>query len=546
MVKIPVFNTCELSDSIVPQVFIKRDGEIIYFDKINPDEGRFYSVSSQGERIFFEIGEGQGIITDSGDLYAAEAGEDTILTKYSTQGKAEKMVRLNGVFFDFKKNDSGDMICLGNIGGKTIIKILNKNMDEIYTIEPKGILFGSCVYVEKDDIYIGGFDNKNIFKLLNMNYIGNIKAQWDVDVDSRERIISKIIRYNEYFFMLVTGRRESIVILNKKDGLIREFIPRDFGLKDFTDFNIYGNIMSILSGKIIYDMNINSILSFKFKRIDIQKTFDIGFLFYIYVMYYGRLEKEIALCFKTSVMVTFLLFLTSYYLKYIDVLNIPMLMLGFSSLWIINFTIASVRNIIAFSNKAIRIEQLLLVYGSPDGEGIRMTSIYMGITALCFMEIISFPDLNIIICTIIGALTFLIFSFVDKAALSWIKKENSGVVIELLNDENVVFKDYIKSAVKCLKEKNSERLSIELVTDREPDKDISWRWFKSRRGIIKNDIKTIVSSNRITTVLDLSKRDIKYSRQSILMDYICFIKMEAGIKQIKIGILDKDALITMK
>lgn len=139
------YNFIKLNNSVLPQVFIKKDDKIIYFDKINPDEARF-CIKSKNNEESFEVFNGVGIITSNGEMYVADIKDYTLLKKYSPSGKAEKEINIEGKFYDFKLSSFGELICLGNINGKSVIKIFSRDYNEICTIYPKDIFFGSCIF----------------------------------------------------------------------------------------------------------------------------------------------------------------------------------------------------------------------------------------------------------------------------------------------------------------------------------------------------------------------------------------------------------------
>jgi hypothetical protein len=534
---VPANKFYQLESSIVPQLFVVRDGEILYFDKINQHEGRFCKKDNRGSNIILEVGEGQGTFNENGDLYVIQSGEKTIINRYSLSGDVTQVIEIEGCFFDFKINESGHYICLGYENNTSAIKLINNKGQELVNIKPNNILFASCIYLENDCIYLGAFDNNNVFKIIKMNYIGNMENEWTIGVDSNERIISKVIKYNKLIFAVASGKDDSLVILNTENGIYKEIFPKDIGLRDFIDINVYEDKVLLLDEKCVYEYTIESLTGNVISKRRRKVRNDMSLLPYQFLMYTRGAQKQFIFSLNISAIITLLLFFYFCYKGSAYETGIYDLLIAmFDSLWILGVLIALTISTISFINKSVRIEYLLYIYQNNISTSL-MIPFISGVTSFCVISLIFLPNFNIIKGIPIAAIFFLITYIVDSISIKRVRNQNKDIVIELLSEEGQ-FKDYLKTVLENVNRKNNEKLYIDIVVEGTLKKNAFTRWVKSRKNIIRHEVEVNIQDNKIRTVLDLSKRDVKYSRISILMDYICFVKEFANIKEIEIGCIE--------
>lgn len=537
---IPAKEIYKLDGSVVPQLFMQRDGDIYFFDKINPHEGRFCRLEKGEVSTILEVGEGQGIINHMGEIYLLQIDTPTVISKYSLNGKIESTITMEGIFYDFKINESGYFICLGYVENETVVKIINDKGIDSGIIKPRDIMFGSCIALYKDDIYIGGFDEKNTFTLIVMNYIGTVERKWTIDVDSEDRIIGKIQRWKDYILLHIVGKYDSMVLLNTATEALKEIKPGDLGIKTFVDINLDEEQIQILDQKCIYTWNLTEILDISTIRKRKEKTDDFNSVPYQYAMYMNGLKSETIKSFKFTVPI-FMLILGYLFYRGLFKGSSPFLVTGISlcCLWLINFTAASVKNIIGFMDKSRRIDELLNIYSlDEDGRSLIMPLI-MAVNIWTFTILFLYPESSIILSSLLGGLVFLLTYIADISVSRSVKSQRDNISIELLDSDNQRFGEYVRKAVDCLKERGSNNIFIELVFAGFIEEDSIIRWIKSRSPIIGKEPIFTINNNLIKLELDFSKRDIKYSRYSILMDYISYLGREGKIKEIQIGILNK-------
>jgi hypothetical protein len=127
---------------------------------------------------------------------------------------------------------------------------------------------------------------------------------------------------------------------------------------------------------------------------------------------------------------------------------------------------------------------------------------------------------------------------INNAAQRKIALLYSDVIIELLEDNDIQVKKYIKNLSENMNRDNVNMLKINIVSDNDIDTDIAALWLKSRKFILKNEIQWVVNQNHLTAMLDLTYRDIKYSKYNIIMDFVCYAREKIRVKELKIEIVD--------
>jgi hypothetical protein len=94
MDRFPAKEIFDLEDAVAPQLFAVREGEIYYFDKINKHEGRFCKKGRDGTQMLVEVGESQGILNTSGDIYIIDMDSNTRISKLDKDGKSYRILSI--------------------------------------------------------------------------------------------------------------------------------------------------------------------------------------------------------------------------------------------------------------------------------------------------------------------------------------------------------------------------------------------------------------------------------------------------------------------
>lgn len=525
----------KLENAVAPEAFAVKDGTIYYFDRINKYEGRFCKLDKEIGYLETEVDESQGVLTHEGEQYLININSNnTKIEKLDEKGQRKRIINLEGIFFDLRKNETDNYVCLGNVNSLTIIKIFNEEGRILKDISPKNIIFGSSIYLLGDYIYLGAVDVNNNFKVFKLNYLGNIEEFWDIKVNSENRIINKICIYNNYIFMLVEGRSTSLALFERTDGSIKEIFPHSLGVSSIIDFDIYNDTACILDGGSIHTFMCDDIIGIEGSKAPIKLGLDIEFLYYRYHIYFKGLKDQI----KHSLFEAFIpfilifIFLYDRLFQYINGFNLIRLALYLYI--IICYFIASIKNTFTLGRKEPRIEYLLNSCKECDLKKDFGVPLFFGLTSFAMVEFGMYPYADIIVSLLVLLSTGLLFYGMDYLCIKNIRAMNRHMVVELLEDSDMQTFDYIKKVVESLRLNHAEKFYIEIVSGKRVDERSLSRWKNSRNYILGQNIIVNVRDNKIIAEMDLSKRNIKYSRFSIIMDYVCFIKSIGQIKEIQV------------
>lgn len=541
MEKISPIEKLRLENAVAPETFLIRNNEVFYFDRINRYEGRFCRIYNGIEYVETEIDESQGVYTNDGEKYLININNNnTIMERLSEKNRWERLISLEGIFFNLKKNETGKYVCLGNVDSVTVINIFNHEGNILKDIRPENIVFGSSVCLYSDNIYLGAIGYDNRLKVLKLNYMGNIDACWDIHANSQDRIISKICIYNNYIYMLVEGKSSTLILLNRVDGSVREIFPKSIGLSSIVDFDIYGNKISILDGRNICTFICDEMISVKGDKGVINLIPSIDFIYYRYHIYSMGLRDQIKFSMTTALIPALLIgiFLANKFIQYINGFNL--IRLTFYFYVIISYFIASIKNIIIMGKKESRIEYLLSSCKKYDFNIEFQVPLFFGLTSFAMVEFGMYPEFNAIISTVVLVLTALLFYGIDFICIRNIRNMDRDMVVELLEDSDRRTFDYVRKVVNKLRENNADKFYIKITSGRRITEQYLDRWRKTRSPILGQNIVFHLRDNNVIAELDLSKRDIKYSRFSIIMDFVCYIKSIGEIKEIQVEYEKKD------
>lgn len=540
MIRISPDEVFNLENAVAPETFAVKDNQIFYFDRINRYEGRFCKLFNTGEYMESEVDESQGILTHEGEEHLININEDsTKIEKLSPQGEWQEIINLKGIFFDIKKNQRDNYVCLGNLNSTTIIKIFSIEGIVLKDIRPENIIFGSSIYLHSEYIYLGAVDSNNNFKIFKINYLGNVEAQWEIKINSKNRIIGRMCIYYNYIFMLIAGRKNTLVILDRVDGSIKQVFSDRLGFNNIIYFDIYRDDIYFLNGRCIYVIKCEDVMKLEGGKGSIDFRFNLEFLYYRYYIYSKGLRDQIEFSLFAAGIPSILMyaFLKINLLQYIS--RFELLRISLSIYIIISYFIASVKNIFTMGKKESRIEYLLNSCREFEFKRRVKVPLFFGITTFAMVEFGMYSDQDFITPLLSLLLTSSVFYGIEYLCMEKIKRMNQDMVVELLEDEDIQTLDYIKKVVKNLKQVHAERFCIEIVSSKKIKEKNLDRWRNTRRHILGQNVIVHLEDNKIIAEIDLSKRDVKYSRFSIIMDYVCFIKSLVEIKEIQVEYIKK-------
>jgi len=533
-----LFNkSINLKDSIAPQYFNIQEDGICYFDRINSEEGRFWRIREGQHSIVLEIDRGQGMLDQNGNMYILDTNERTTFIPIKDK-RFQEPIELKGIFYDFKVSQGGSYVFLGNKNGSNIIQIKAMSGADTAEIHIPELLFASCLELDGENIYLGGIERGGRLAVVSMNYIGVINRRWILNCSFKERFIAKLQLYGEKIIMLISGAYDTIGILDTKEGEFREVEMGRLNLKGCADLQVFKDQIYILSGKNIMSMDIRALEEISYHpshgfHIRIKDSFCYEYLMYTKSMR-NHVPSSILPAVIFSSLITILLMATEqvHFKSYLQqgIFELFMTIVGV-------YLISSLRNITKLVDKSSRIDYLLDLYNESGSLASKYAfPLMVASTIFAFVYLLRFPDMGSLYACISGALAMILFSTLQFQSLRKLKVEKDDVIVELLRDVDIETEMAIRAALRSMKSQGCEKMLINIATD---DKKIVRRidrWANTRRGIIGEVGPAVVNNNIISVTLDFSKRDIRYSRFSIAMDYISYIRKCSAISMMDIQI----------
>lgn len=498
---------------IAPQFFSIENEKIIFFEKVNSEEGRFFTSDENGFNAIYNVYESQGII-ERGELYTVNIGSVTTIKRVSGSPIS---IEINGTYFDFKVDSDSNIICLGHNGENSIIKIFSPLGEEIKSITIKKLLFASAIKVVGDEIFVSGFNYENKLKLITINYIGAILDEIYIDADAENRLISKIQLDSNRIYLTINGKNDSIYIMKKSGEKIREVNSKDINLKELIDFNVKDEKIYILSNKHLHIYSI--------KEIIVTRKKIIGSLFLksnIKINYaYFMLIEIIKNNFLLGIILSSVLYTLIY--EYVQLTTIKSVFF----IWISSACFSLSIGCFKLRNKSTRIMFLLNLQSKSFSRGPQR-SLFISTIILSTLSLLFVNDSRIISGIACGLILLLIF-LIDRAFEGDLSRKKEDIIIELLTGDKNLTKN-LKSLINH--PKKGEKILLSIKVEKDFNKNYLSKWNESRSFILGKDLNYIFLDKTFISVVDLSNRDIKYSKISILSDLICYIGEKGKVKEV--------------
>jgi hypothetical protein len=251
---------------------------------------------------------------------------------------------------------------------------------------------------------------------------------------------------------------------------------------------------------------------------------------YQYLMYIKEITKSLPnIVVLTMVFTLFFILMSVFIFKWSLNSNLIKLILLIDNFSLLFGTL--IKSINELKDKPVRVNSLLEINRDAFLNWVP-THIFISILAFNFTFFFIPLKITIIILTLMVSLS-LTFTF-GFFNLKQVLKNNEDIIVELLCDEDTGFSQYVKFVVSKMRAKKSDMLYINISTEETLTVNIALNWAKSRSHILGQEVVIDTDPGKIGIFLDLSKRDIKYSRFNILMDCICYIKSKSQIKGLEI------------
>lgn len=555
-------NIYQILDAIAPQNILIDNGNIYIFDKINIDEGRLYRFSEDFKlkQLIIEVDDGECFFGRNGRSYVLNAEDDSVIEVYDLNGNKEKDISMVGTTYFIDVDESGNIFAIFMEDDGMSIRMYNNNGEFIRSLHSRNLSLLSNIYCEDEYIYAAGLSHDIPMRIEKINYMSYIVGTYDISLKNPKQIITKIVKYDELLIAVLSGDKEdTIVVINEKSGEKYEIDPGLHNMQLIYDIAINDNTLYILGNdsKIAeYEMLFDDVVYSN--NLVCEKCRDYKSASYRYLPYLICIKNlpcdMLNLFFKVAAPLTLLLLFYSQFGFVRKGLALPALdnfryFILLSSLLTISSVI--IKNLIVILRKRWRLDNLLDIYNKIDGLNavLLKSSILTGTVLLINVftvlygrgyEIFTLYILSIVSglsCTTV--LYYLCVRFFNK-----LKSDIRNIVFELLSlkmDEEL-FRG-IAGQVKKLRRLGVERYKIKVHFKKNSIKDTVKRikrWSCSRRKITGDYgiLKSI--SDYIVFELNLRNRDIKYSRISVIEDFICYITNPVNISSVTIETTEDD------
>ncbi len=514
-----------LNDSIAPQYFSVQEEGICYFDRVNIEEGRFWHVREGRQSIVLETDGGQGVLDEKGNMYVLNAGEKTTLIPIINNKNGEP-IELPGLFYDFKISHGGSYVFLGNDNGSNLIHITNSNGVTMAEIHIPELVFASCLALDKENIYVGGIEKGGGLVIACLNYLGSINKCWSLVCSPKERLVGKLQLYGNKIIVLIGGTYDTIGVLDIGRDDFKEISMKKLSIKSCADLQVFNDQLYLLSGKSIMSMDVEELEELADVPAYGMHKRNREHLSYEYLMYTRSMRSQAISSVLPGVifssLITLMLMITGQiaFAGYLQQGEFQLLMAVVGV-----YLIASLKNITALADKASRVDSLLSLYNESGSLASRFAfPCLASFTIFAFVYLLGYPGIGSMYGWIAGAVAMIMFSAIQIRSLRKLKREKDDVIVELLREDDLETEMSIRAVLRSMKRQGCEEMLIKIATE---DKAIMRRinkWASTRKGIIGDLKPAQKGEDTISVTLDFSRRDIRYSRFSIAMDYISYLK----------------------
>jgi len=552
----------KLNDIIMPQNVIVRESEIYIFDKINKDEGRLYRYNKEygDKHLIIEVDDAECFFGRDGNIYLLYSNSDSIIEIYDTEGTRLKTIKIEGVVYFIDIDVDGNIYTIFAEEDEMLIRMFDTNGKFVRDIHSRDMPILSTLYCDGEHVYAGGFSENISLRLEKINYMSYIKNSYDFNLKSSGFIVSKIVKYNDIIATVLSGdTQDTVVLINQTDGSMSQLnLPVKID-DSINDIFIEGKQLYILySDKIlsIYDMKDEGqsyCTEIKIPKSKCMGRGRSGYLFYlIWVKNFSKDFLKILLKIAAPLSMVLLLYIdftlesSGAKLTSIEDIQLFLAMAGLSC-----FTFVMIKNIIIIWKQRTRVDNLLDIYNKSDSINIILlrNCIFMGVVISIIMLTLFYSILNtaglwavVLICcgSVITATYMISLRYVKK-----FKDDMKNMVFQLLSITDKEHEMLIKLSqeIKNIKALGIETYRIKVLTKNKIKKrttSLIYRWANSRKRITGDRGKLNNNMEYLTYDLNLKNRDIRYSRLTLIEDFISYISKNISISSIMIETEDNE------
>jgi hypothetical protein len=545
MIGIKYDSEVELKNTIQPSGISIREGRIFIFDRINDDEGRLYLLDKQMDlNLVMETDEAECFFGRDGLVYLLNIDEGSTLEAYDYSGNKVKNIDLKGMVYSVDIDSEGRIYAITRQEDEMAVWTYDASGSLIRPLHSRNMPILSAIYGEGEYIYISGFSKDTPSRIEKINELSYIKTSYEIGDETSKSVVTRMQRQGSLLAVASTSKHGDcieVIDMDKGSGAATCLDGVDMG--DISDMQISDDSIYILTGdkklhiySMVYDCEDAAPFRKCLKTGQYQKV-NYGYLYYL--IYIVNLPGNY-LRFAVRGLVPFALLIMLYFQ-----LNFPGGLLGIrhiediSTILGISILIASfgvtIKSFGVVWKKQRRVDSALDIYRRIESVKslVLGSSLFLGVIVYGAAFLLMYGG------DVKGPWLFGL-SFIPGAAASAavyalgifsagkLGENIDNIEFELLRFENgkhVAF-DNVGKQVKNLRRLGIERYRIRIALGGRLGKGIIKfvkRW-SSLRNKITGDLGVLESGcNYIVFDLNLKNRDIKYSRLSVIEDFICYI-----------------------
>jgi Predicted membrane-associated HD superfamily hydrolase len=540
----------DLEDIVTPtNIYIKGDS-VYVFDKVNADEGILYKFNRdfKDKQFIVEVDDGECYFGKDGFVYILYTREKSFIEIFDLSGNKIKELTLSttayyidvdekGFIYTISPEEEGLTVNLYDSSGRFIRLLHSRDMPIITSILPTD-----------DGLYMGGLCLQSPYAVQKINHMSYIEDNFELGDLNPKSIISRLLKYGDNLFVLISGQHcDGISVIDEKSKQVKDMDLSEIGVRNIYDMFILDGVLYILdSGKrvVLYRIGRETTLqetgACGLKK-KLHKNSGFGYIPFIIFMkdFPGNFLN---MFFKAALPFTMLFML---YTRFILMYSINRSVRLFSLLSILLAIVCVFgKNIFTMQNKRLRVDTMLDMYNRYEKLKNNMAgnSVFMGL----IFSIVFYSGLykSGIPYAILVAISLLLWGLISISTMALLNKkfkrfknDISDTAFELLSlnmKEHDLLKD-ISGEVKTLRKSGIEKYRIKILTDTKIGRraiNIINKWSGLRAKITGDSGKLKNYEGFIIFELNLKNRDIKYSRVSLIEDFVCYIKKAVNISSV--------------
>lgn len=538
-----------------------KDGCLYVFDKINMDEGRLYKYT-QGYKtveLVLEVDEGECYFGRNGLAYILYPGENSRIEVYDLNGMKLREILLSGTVYYLDIDEKGYIYALITEDENAVVNICDGDGKFIRSVHSRNMPVINCVYFSGGNIYVGGYLDGPSACIEKLNYLSFIEKSYNLDMAALKPIFSKVVFHGGYLFSLISSiYGDSLVICDEMSGDTKTYDLGSMGMPVVFDFIIKGDTIILLGAEnkiAVYDLVEGELQDgfepyFGVRKPMKQERYGyILFLIFIKNMFKDFLRLSYRFALPVSVSIAAFIYIRLN--KTGRIITTSDLVLYFTGILIsANLIGVAAKSVFVFLEKRYRIDSILDIYNRIDKTGRTefINSLFTGaVISLQLFCILTINRAKNIISGGYSVAAGVFFAGLLYAAYKhYIARFINDIGCSALELLSLDYRDHdlfvkVEGEVKRLRKLGTEKYRIKIFT-----KDImgsgtvrlikNWSYLRKKItgdiGNLKRDESYIIFD------LDLRNRDIKYSRISVIQDFLCYIYKNVNISSVIIETAD--------